>query len=488
VAAVTTGAIAKAVSDFAGKSDEIAKTARMLGMGAEALQELRYASDIQGVGSEQLTQGFKLLNKNVGDLKAGTGSLYAQLKRTNPQLARQLGTTQSSEQAFMLLVDALDKEKDTAKRAALAQAAFGKSGQELIKVAEAGTEGIMALRKEARRFGLVSKEDAKIAEDFQDSMTRLKMVFMGVANNLLPKLLKLLDPLIKRFTEWVVANRELIGQKVAGIFKSIGNVIRTIGPYVKEFFNVLSWAKDKGILKWAALGIGNVIRTIGPYVKEFFNVLSWAKDKGILKWAALGIGALITAQWAWNVALSANPIGAVIMGLVALIAIIVIVKKHWKEITEAVRNSWNWFNRLFENPWIKIALYTLASPLALIASFIQTIVDLLSGKGWKSFMNLLGPYKMISDALGLTKKGSGRWNAKASTDFSDAGTRGAASPMASAMAAQGQIGRTMKEVQESRATVDVNFNNTPAGTAIKQKGVAPGFTLNTGFNLSEARW
>jgi uncharacterized membrane protein len=40
-----------------------------------------------------------------------------------------------------------------------------------------------------------------------------------------------------------------------------------------------------------------------------------------------------------------------------------------------------------------------------ILSTIQTIIDLVNGKGWKSFLNMTGPLKAISDMVGLTQAG-----------------------------------------------------------------------------------
>jgi len=51
LAAMTTGAVARAVTEFASAGDEVAKMAREVGLGAEALQELRFAADRQGVSS-----------------------------------------------------------------------------------------------------------------------------------------------------------------------------------------------------------------------------------------------------------------------------------------------------------------------------------------------------------------------------------------------------------------------------------------------------
>ncbi len=55
-AAFVGGVIVKAIGGFAKKGDEIAKTARQIGLPAEALQELRFAADRQGVTSEILTK------------------------------------------------------------------------------------------------------------------------------------------------------------------------------------------------------------------------------------------------------------------------------------------------------------------------------------------------------------------------------------------------------------------------------------------------
>ena len=38
------------------------------------------------------------------------------------------------------------------------------------------------------------------------------------------------------------------------------------------------------------------------------------------------------AQWAWNAALTANPIGLIIVAIVAVIAAIVMLVKHWDTI------------------------------------------------------------------------------------------------------------------------------------------------------------
>lgn len=228
-AGAATLAFNKLVVPFAEKGDEIAKTSRMLGLSSDALQELRYAAGLQGVETEALNTGFKLMNKNLGELQSGQGMLYARLKVTNPQLARQLKNVEGTEEAFLLLMDALKAETNVARRAALAQAAFGRSGQELIKFAEAGEDGIKALRKEAHLYGaVISSDAAKSSEAFSDSLDRLKKAGTGVVYEVLGRIVEKMQPVIQAMADWVAANRDLISQKIDKIFAGIETAINAL--------------------------------------------------------------------------------------------------------------------------------------------------------------------------------------------------------------------------------------------------------------------
>jgi hypothetical protein len=78
------------------------------------------------------------------------------LKQNDKQLLNQLENVNSNEEAFNLLMDAIQRAPDEFTRTGLAQAAFGKSGQELILLANEGAGGISRLRNEAREYGVIS--------------------------------------------------------------------------------------------------------------------------------------------------------------------------------------------------------------------------------------------------------------------------------------------------------------------------------------------
>lgn len=91
-----------------------------------------------------------------------------------------------------------------------------------------------------------------------------------------------------------------------------------------------------------------------------------------------------SAQWAWNVAMSANPVGLVIAGIVALIAVIAYLAyafdgwgKAWDHTVNFVKLSWELFVNTFELLWMKVK-YSFMSGLDSIK------------KGWYEFRNVVG--------------------------------------------------------------------------------------------------
>jgi hypothetical protein len=196
-------AIAATVQKTAEAGDKYAKTARVIGMTAESFQELEYAANMSGVETSTLTGSLEKLNKNMGDVKTGTGALTTYLAENNKELLEQLKGVNSNEEAFTLLMGAIEEAPDEFSRAALAQAAFGKSGQELILIAEAGAAGIEGLKEEAREYGLISNESAAASEEFMDAQARLKQAFAGVGNELSEGMIPVVTEMVNKFAGFI---------------------------------------------------------------------------------------------------------------------------------------------------------------------------------------------------------------------------------------------------------------------------------------------
>lgn len=346
-------AIARQTVQFANMGDEIAKTSRRVGVSVEGLQELRFAADRSGLSASTLDTAIGRLNRNVGDLRAGTGTLATFLNRANPALAEQLVNVESTEEAFSLLTDQIASIENPMDRAALAQAAFGRAGQELIVMAENGSAGIESLREEARHYGnVISGDAAASSEQFVDSMTNLRAAALGVRNRALIPLMNTVTPLIQQVADWVANNQELIDQRVERAIGRITNAGRLLWRL---------W--DSGLIPAVIAGVG-AFRILAPAIRTTVAVVKTMR----------------AAQWSLNAAMMANPIGLIAAAIAAFIAIVVL----------AIRNFDTWGSAVL-------------SMLGPVGSFINMIV--LIRRNWDSVKasfsegGLLGGLKALGAVL-----------------------------------------------------------------------------------------
>jgi hypothetical protein len=239
--------IYKLAEGAAQSGDKLAKTSRLVGLTAQAYAELKHASDIAGVSGAEFDTSMKKFSRTIGETKAGTGSLVTLLQKTSPALLEQVKATANNEEALNLMLTAMSKFTDEGKRAAFAAAVFGRSGQKMALLTENGTEAVTEARKEfSKYFGDVGGAGLKSAENFIDAQARMKLAIGGVKYAIGSQLLPVLQPLMDRFRDWIVVNRGVIAQKVAGWVGGIGEKLSRLGE----------WADGPGARLWKTLSGG----------------------------------------------------------------------------------------------------------------------------------------------------------------------------------------------------------------------------------------
>lgn len=380
----------KAVNNFANAGDEIAKSARKVGVSVEALQELRFAADRSGISADTLQTSLQKLNKNVGDLRAGTGALKTILDKTNPALAEQLKNAESNEEAFAIMTKAMAETENQMDKAALAQAAFGRAGQDLLIMTENGAEGIEQLREEARKYGnVISTEAAAASEMYVDSLTNMKASMTALRNKALIPLMNKLQPMIQMVADYVAANQDLINQKIEMVFQGIS---RAVSVFVKLW--------DSGVIPGILAG-----------VTAFIGI-----TKAIAAYEAI-LAVVKVAQVGFNIAMSANPIGVLIVSITALLLLM-------KELEERF-------------------------------GLVKKVVDEYGG------------------GVGSREFEEGRRARLAERQASAA----ASDPRRARLMSRNEAALSGTT---NSSELSVNFNNAPAGTSFQQKGSAPGITVDTG--------
>jgi phage-related protein len=97
---------------------------------------------------------------------------------------------------------------------------------------------------------------------------------------------------------------------------------------------------------------------------------------GVVLGLAAAIKVITFAQLAWNVAVSANPLGLIVLGIAALVVAIVLLVKHWDQVTAAFVKGWAVIKQTAQSvfDWFKanwpLLLGILAGPFGLAVALI----------------------------------------------------------------------------------------------------------------------
>jgi hypothetical protein len=91
--------------------------------------------------------------------------------------------------------------------------------------------------------------------------------------------------------------------------------------------------------------MGATVGSTVAYVAHGIAIGAVAVAHGV---AAAAVGVATAAQWLFNAALNANPIGLIIIGIAALIAIVILVATHWKEVCAVLLSVWETITGAFD--------------------------------------------------------------------------------------------------------------------------------------------
>lgn len=277
---------------------ELGHVAARAGVEVDFLAGLRYAAAKAGLPVEQLDEGIKTLTQNIGQAKAGTGRMTKFLQQVSPALLSQLVHTNSTAEAVGLLVDAMHKLPDAARRAALAQKTFGDAG--FVLLANGGSKAIQGQMEAYARLAGSQDEAVKSSLGVEEAMKDLNASADGVKAALVTGLAPAIQTVIEKMTAWLVGHRAEIAEWATKIGQELPGAVERLVTWVgKAYDKVLTFVDQIGGWKTAAVGLA-----------AFLSV------------------DLVAALATLSAALLTTPVGVVITGLAAIAAGIAVVTKE----------------------------------------------------------------------------------------------------------------------------------------------------------------
>lgn len=447
--AVGGGIAARLVNRWASAGDEIAKTARKLGVSMETLQELRFAGSREGLETSVLDKGIEALRRSMGQAALGSGGGAAAFNTLGVSVLDAEGRVRSFESVFDELAAKLSKLDDSSLSNTLASMLFGGSGTEMMKLLSQGTEAIAAHRAEAHRLGLVmSKEAITTAERFVEVLKDLLATLTGLRNALAAPIAEHILPMLQRFREWLVKHRpevdrwaKLLAQRLPEAFAKL----RASGASLwKQLSPLLAFAK-------------RVVDRFGPVTTVLVALGAVVGGPLIASVAALGV-----ALAGLGLNILALPFG-VFLGKIALLAVALagaalLIKEHWKPLSEffseklgEIRSHFQGFLDWADSQGLNLfdRLEELGTPQGLLSQVAQKVLKLTGPS------NLLGRAEPqgATGAGGPERVGDSAWMDEIRKVY---GARGG-----------GPVDPARSQAAPQEARVRISFDGVPPGVRVR---------------------
>lgn len=273
----------KAADGVSKNLDNIDKMSQKLGLSTDAYQEWNYVMQISGTSIDNMSMGLKTLTNKFDDAVNGSDSAIQTFNRLGLSMEDIQGL--SREDLFSQVIFAFQGMEDSAERAALANDLLGRSGQELAPLFNTSAEETQELIKQVRDLGGVMSNDAvKQGARFQDSLTSLKTAFQGAASDLFEKLIPAISDFMDKVSNFIAeGGLDRIIETLQNLAPVIMTVVTAFAGF-KIVSGIISLVQGLstvfGVLNavMAANPIGAVVLAIGALVGAF--ALLWNKCEG----------------------------------------------------------------------------------------------------------------------------------------------------------------------------------------------------------------
>lgn len=387
-AGIAIGAASAAVfglaSSTAAAGDEFAKQSRALGFNVEAYQELQFAAERSGVSIGTFNSSMTAFSKRLGEAAQGTGAAKDALEQLG--LSAQDLVDMEPDVALGLIADRMQDIESPAERAAIAADLFSRAGVRMTNMLGEGSEGINALREEARRLGLVLSEDTTAAsETYQDSLLGAQSAVRGLKNTIGGALIPVVTEAMDSFTEFMASNQtevrafaDTVATKlgealphVISLASGFGRISTQIGSAIAKLADFVGGWENFGMIVGGVLA-SKAILSIGAFVGSVFSL-------GRAMWALAPALPIVSAGIrAIGVAMAANPIGATITAIAVGATLII---TNWSKIKAFFEPLLNWLGEKFD--WVMEKLQPLLDGLKWVkekgAGAINAVGDFFGG-------------------------------------------------------------------------------------------------------------
>lgn len=180
----------------------------------------------------------------------------------------------------------------------------------------------------------------------------------SIISSLVSPVIDLVKKLWDKISE--AGSQQSVIETLDSAFSMVGSTIESVTGFVK---GLVDWFKQGGtgvdVLKAAFVGLGTILGGYAVYQGILKGIAlaqqAWAIATGV--WSAITTGAT-AIQTAFNAAIAANPIGMIVVAIMAVVAALVYFftqttagKQIWQDFINWLKNAWQGVSQFFSGLW-----------------------------------------------------------------------------------------------------------------------------------------
>lgn len=204
-AGITTAFAAIGAASIVNSLDHLNDLEKQTGIAATKIGGIGFAAKQAGGDVDSAVKGIGKLNKTLAEAAAGSDKALEPFKLLGIEVKNLDGSTKSADQVLIELADKFAELEDGPEKVALAIRIFGKAGAEMIPLLDEGGKKLAANIAYFERYSRVTPEAVASADEFNDTLTKLKLLSSAGATELVTRFLPTLQSIAD---EWVDAKEK----------------------------------------------------------------------------------------------------------------------------------------------------------------------------------------------------------------------------------------------------------------------------------------
>ena len=326
IAALSTALVvgAGAVNQMKLESDNMT---RAMGLSIETAEAVTSAIKGIGLGSENVTDLAEEMINKLGEVDpSALGAVTDSFAQMGLNLRDVINLNPQDQ--FNTITDALLKMEDATQAASAADQIFGGEGNKVIATLRLQGKSMEDITKNYQMMNFRTDQSRKGAEDMAKAQSKTAQIIGSLTQEVSGLIGKALAPMITKFNEFMINNKELISQNLDKLFNSIGNSVGDVGKHMET---LIGWIGDLGT--------------------NFNEFLKWAKWVGVFTAVIVSLSIALKvatlAVTAFNIAMAimTSPITLIVAAVVALGAAFAYVSyqiyDNWGSISDWFSSLWD---------------------------------------------------------------------------------------------------------------------------------------------------